>query len=134
MKKLISPTALLLAAFLLAAFLLAACAMPALAQSWSGEDFTLEVPQGMLQLGPELAEDDPAWALAGVGDAAAKLQDYADMGVLANFISEDGKTNITVMQRQSDYSQRVYDLALLTPEELEQVLVLLKKKHHLMLF
>ena len=117
MKKLISPTALLLAAFLLAA-----CAMPALAQSWSGEDFTLEVPQGMLQLGPELAEDDPAWALAGVGDAAAKLQDYADMGVLANFISEDGKTNITVMQRQSDYSQRVYDLALLTPEELEQVL------------
>lgn len=117
MKKLIS---LITALFTAASLVL--WAMPALAQTWGGEDFTLEVPEGMLRLGPELSEDDPAWALAGVGDAASKLKDYSDMGVLANFISEDGKTNISVMRRQSDYSQRIHDLTLLTPEELEKVL------------
>lgn len=118
MKKILS----LIAAFFLTAAVLSAASMPALADTWGSADFTLEVPEGMIHLSPELPEDDPAWALAGVGDAASKRQEYLDMGVLASFVSEDGKTVIAVMQRQNDYSKRIHSLELLTPEEQEQVL------------
>lgn len=91
--------------------------MAALAETWTGVDFTMEAPAGMYQLGPSLSEGDSLWALAGVADIQAKLKEYSDMGVLVNFLSEDHKTDINVMKKESDSAKRIHDLRLLSEEE-----------------
>ena len=107
---------------LLSLALLLSLTVPAFAEEWQSDDFTLQVPDGMYCLTPDLSEDDPAWALAGIADPAAKLQDFTEMGVLANFVSQDGETNITVMRRSSDYSVDIHNLSRLDEEKLDQVL------------
>ena len=92
--------------FIAALLLIAALPIGALAETWTGVDFTFEAPEGLYQLGPNLEETDPAWALAGVGDAAGKLEEYREMGVLVNFLSQDGATNISVMQKVSGRDSR----------------------------
>ncbi len=56
--------------FIAALLLIAALPIGVLAEAWTGVDFTLEAPENLYQLGPSLEETDPAWALAGIGDAA----------------------------------------------------------------
>ncbi|RKJ41612.1 YcxB family protein [Acutalibacter sp. 1XD8-33] len=107
---------------LLAVLLLVALPMPASAETWVGLDFTLEIPEGFYQLGPELEEEDPAWALAGVSDPSARLREYDEMGVLVNLIPKEGKANISVMQKESDTTKRVHDLTLLSEEERTELL------------
>ncbi len=111
MKKLVS--------LFLALLMLGALPMAALAETWGDADFTLQPPEGAYHLGPELPEDDALWALAGVADPAGELQNYAKAGVLAQFVTQDG-TVITVMKKESDINQSVYDLNLLTEEEKQQ--------------
>lgn len=107
---------------LIALLLAAALPIGAFAETWVGVDFTLEVPDGMYQLGPNMEETDPAWALAGVGDAAGKLEEYRDMGVLVNLLSEDGATDISVMQKEADQSRQIFDIRLLSGEEKDSFL------------
>lgn len=121
MGKKVSPLKKTLS-LLLALALLAALPVLVQADTWGTEDFTMDAPEGLYQLGPELPEDDPLWALAGVGDPASKLNDYREMGILANFISEDKQTSISVMRKVSDYSQQIHNLSLLSQEEQNQVL------------
>lgn len=106
-----------LTSFLLALLLIAAMPMAVSAETWTGVDFTFQAPEGLYQLGPNTEEIDPLWALAGVSDAAAKLEEYRDMGVLANFVSEDGATDISVMQKQADQSEKIFDIRLLSEGE-----------------
>lgn len=108
---------------LLAGLLLAAM-LPVMAgaETWVGVDFTLEVPENFYQLSPNLEEDDPVWALAGVSDPTAKQKEFSDMGVLVNLISKDGDTSISVMQKESDTTKRVFDLALISQEERAELL------------
>ena len=61
MRKIVSVLAALL--------LIAALPVMAPAEAWVGVDFQFEAPEGMYQLGPGIEENDPAWALAGVGEA-----------------------------------------------------------------
>ena len=103
--------------FIAALLLIAALPIGALAETWTGVDFTFEAPEGLYQLGPNLEETDPAWALAGVGDAAGKLEEYREMGVLVNFLSQDGATNISVMQKESEEGQQIFDLRLMEEED-----------------
>lgn len=106
---------------LVALLLILAIPIPTLAQAWTGEDFTLTPPEGAVQLSLYTPESDPAWALAGIGDVQSKLKEYQEMGVLVEFIGEEG--SVSVMKKESSYSQRIFDLNLLTQEELDQVLV-----------
>ena len=99
--------------FIAALLLIAALPIGAQAEAWTGVDFTLEAPENLYQLGPSLEETDPAWALAGIGDAAGKLEEYREMGVLVNFLSEDGATDISVMRKESEEGQRIFDLRLM---------------------
>lgn len=89
----------------------------AVAETWTELDFTMEAPEGMYQLSPNLREDDSLWALAGIADIQAKLKEYSDMGVLVNFLSEDRKTDINVMKKESDSAKQIHDLRLLSEEE-----------------
>lgn len=108
---------------LLLSITLALCLpLSAFAETWIGMDFTVEVPEGMYTLGPNTETEDPIWALAGIGDPGAKLKEYNEMGVLADFISQDGQTSISLLQKESSYSKGVFDLALLNEEELGEVL------------
>lgn len=107
---------------LLTVLLVLCLPLSASAETWVGLDFTIEVPEDMYILGPGTDANDPAWALAGVPDANAKLKEYDEMGVLADFVSPDGQTSITLLQKESSYSKSVFDLALLDQAELDEVL------------
>ncbi len=92
------------------------------AETWIGVDFTVEVPEGMYSLGPGTPASDPVWALAGIPDSNAKLKEYDEMGVLVDFVSQDGRTSISLLQKESSYTKNVFDLALLDQEGLDKVL------------
>ncbi len=100
----------------------AAISLTAGASTWETEDFTAQVPEGFYEFDQQTPADDPAWALAGVADPTAKLQEYQEMGALANFISEDGKLSILAMKKESSYSKQVYNLKELGEEERGEVL------------
>lgn len=102
---------------LLAFAIVATLPAAAFAESWVGVDFTLEAPDGMYQLGPSMEETDPGWALAGIGDPEAKLEEYREMGVLVNFISEDGATDIVVMQKEAKQAEQIFDIRLMSDSE-----------------
>ena len=114
MKKTIS--------LLLSLALLLSLSVPALAETWQTDEFSIEIPDGMYRLSSDLPEDDPAWALAGVADPSSKIQDYLDMGVLVNFVSQDKETSISLMKRTSDYAVQVHNLSLLDEEQRDKVL------------
>lgn len=117
------------AAALAAVLLFALLPLSAAAETWSADSLTLQVPEGVVQFGPSTPADDPSWALAGVGDPQQKLKDYQEMNVLADFITEDGKTSIQVMKKASDYAESVYNLSLLNEEEKQEVLSNLVKSN-----
>lgn len=110
------------AAALAALLLIALLPVAASAEAWATDDFTLQVPDGMFRFDLSTPVDDPSWALAGIADPEQKLKDYKEMDALVNFISEDGKTSVQIMQKESDYTKQVYSLALLTEEEREKIL------------
>ena len=107
---------------LLAALLVAALPVAAWAETWVGLDFTMEVPEGLYQLGPNLSQDDATWALAGIANVQDKLKEYDEMGVLVNFLSEDKTTDISVMQKESDSSKQIHNLRLLSDQERQEFL------------
>lgn len=104
-----------LTSFLLALLLIGAMPAAVSAETWTGVDFTFQAPEGLYQLGPNTQETDPVWALAGVGDVESRLKDYKEMGVLVNFL--DGPTDITVMQKETDDSKRIFDLRLMEEDD-----------------
>ena len=111
------------AAAFAAVLLFALLPLSAAAETFTGEGgLSLEVPEGMVQFGPSTPVDDPSWAMVGVGDPQQKLEDYQKMNVVADFITEDGKTSIQVMKKTSDYATSVYNLSFLNEEERQQVL------------
>lgn len=99
--------------FLMAFALAALMPLTAYAEQWVGVDFSFEAPEGLYRLGPNMDENDPAWALAKISDPSSKLKEYQDMGVLVNFLSEDGKTDIVLMQKESDQAKQVFDIRML---------------------
>lgn len=110
------------AALCAAVFLFGALPFTVFAQTWEGDGFTLEAPENMYRLGPDTDEEDPVWALAGVSDPSQRLKDYEEMNVLADFITEDGKTSVQVMKKETDYSRQIWNLSLLDEEQKQQAL------------
>lgn len=108
-----------IAVALAAVLLLAALSVTAAAETWSMEGITLQVPDGMYKFDSSTPVNDPAWALAGIGDPQTRLKDYGEMNALVNYVSEDGKTSIQIMKKESTYTSQLYNLDLL-PQEQEQ--------------
>lgn len=109
-------------AALLALVLLLALPLSAAAETFSTEDFTIEIPEGMYQFGPTTSVDDPSWALAGVADPTTKLQTYQDMHGIAELITQDGETSILIMQNQTDTTESIFSLRDLSEEDKEKFL------------
>ena len=109
-------------AALLALVLMLALPLTAAAQTFSTEEFTIEIPDGMYQFSLSTPVDDPSWALAGIGDPQSHLESYTDMHGIAEFISEDGGTSILVQQQESSQTKRIYNLGELSEEEKTQFL------------
>lgn len=111
------------AAVCLAILLFTVLGMPASAKTWSGDDFTMEVPEEFVYtLNQNSSIDDPVWALVGEGDPSARLTDFAEMNVLESFYTEDGSTNIIVMTKESTDSKNIFDLKNLGQEERDEFL------------
>lgn len=104
-------------AALLALALVLSLPFTAAAETFSTEDFSLEIPEGMYTFTPSTPVDDPSWALAGVADAQGKLEEYRDMGGVVEMVSEDGETSILLTQSTTDDSESIFNLEDLTEEE-----------------
>ena len=109
-------------AALLALVLMLALPFSAAAETFSTEDFTIEIPEGMYQFGPNTSVDDPSWALAGVADPTSKLQTYQDMNGIAELVTQDGETSILIMQNQNDTTEAIFSLRDLSEEDKHEVL------------
>lgn len=109
-------------AALLALVLMLALPLSAAAETFSTEDFTIEIPNGMYHFSPSTPVDDPSWALAGVANPEEKLQVYQDMNGIAELVTEDGKTSVLIMQSESDKSKQIFSLKDLTEEDRNQFL------------
>ena len=104
-------------AALLALALVLSLPFTAAAETFSTEDFSLEIPEGMYTFTPSTPVDDPSWALAGVADAQGKLEEYRDMGGVVEMVSEDGETSILLTQSTTEDSESIFNLEDLTEEE-----------------
>ncbi len=110
------------AAVLLAALLSILFSLSASAKEWQGSDFTFTVPEEFTYIfGPETSEDDPSWALAGIGDPAAMLQEYQQTGIVADLYGENGAI-LKVTQRTNSSVQDIFTLRGMSEEELSKFL------------
>ncbi len=106
--------AALLAAALLFVFLCPA----AQAKSWTESDFTFDVPEEFVYIIDRNTElDDPAWTLAGVADPMSRFQEFAELGIIGDLYTEEGKTNVMVIEKENDTIQSIYNLKDMTQQE-----------------
>lgn len=109
-------------AALLAAALAFCLPLAAAAETFSTEDFSLEVPEGMFQFTRSTPADDPSWALAGIAEPQDKLEEYQEMNGVLEMVSQDGEDHILVTQSASEESQEIFNLKYLSEEERAQFL------------
>lgn len=109
-------------AWIMALALAGALALAAAAQEWQGADFTFTLPQEVLYTFTRaVPSTDSSWALAGISDPSSTLQEYEDMGVIADCYTLDG-LNFKVMEKEGSTAQSLWDLAALSQEELDDFL------------
>lgn len=111
-----------LRAFILAAALLLLIPVSVHGAEWTGEDFTITIPDDVYIFTPETPVDDAAWALAGITDPRGTLETYSEMSAVAEIVSKDGQRSILLGSKSNDYAKQVYNLADLSQEEKNQVL------------
>ena len=92
-------------AALLALALVLALPFSAAAETFSTEDFTMEIPEGTYVFTPTTSTEDPNWAMAGVANPESELSTLAEMNGVAELVTEDGETTILVQQQESDQTQ-----------------------------
>lgn len=108
------------AAALFAVLLCTVLCLPASAAEWEGKDFTFTVPEEFVHsFGPQTPQDDPSWLLAGLSDPASLLQEYQDMGVIADFYTEDG-VSIKVREQESSTTNSIFSLKDMSEDELAE--------------
>ena len=99
---------------LLALALVLALPFSAAAETFSTEDFTMEIPEGTYVFTPTTSTEDPNWAMAGVANPESELSTLAEMNGVAELVTEDGETTILVQQQESDQTQAYFNLRYLT--------------------
>ena len=88
-------------------------------------EMDVHVPAGYYVLTPDMAENDGDFLLAGITDAASKIQEYRDNGIYLNLISEDQSVNISFFKKESTTNEQIYNLNDCSKEDQEYVLNLL---------
>lgn len=102
--------------------------LPASAEEWKNEEFAFTVPEEIVYtFSLSISEDDPSWALAGIGDPAAMREEYREMGVLADLYTEGRKINIKVLSKDNDTTKNIFHLQDMAQEERDQFLEKLVK-------
>ena len=90
---------------------------------WEGEDFRITLPEEVIySFSPEVSFDDPSWVQAGIGDPVSFLEEYKEMGVIADFYSEGRAENVRVLTNSNNGTQKMYDMKDLTEEERQDFL------------
>ena len=104
-------------AALLALALVLALPFSAAAETFSTEDFTMEIPEGTYVFTPTTSTEDPNWAMAGVANPESELSTLAEMNGVAELVTADGETTILVQQQESDQTQAYFNLRYLTEKQ-----------------
>lgn len=96
------------------------------AETWAYDDFTVEVPEGMMTFTPDTPISDPNWELAGISNPIETMEMYTDkdkgMNAIANFISPGGDVNVLVTRKESSDATSIHDLNLLSEEDYDAFL------------
>ena len=91
--------------------------------SWVGEDYKIALPEEIVYIfSPAVGSDDPAWVRAGIGDPAAILEEYQEMGIVADFYTEERAENVRVITKSNSSTENMYDMKDLTEEERQNFL------------
>ena len=104
-------------ALALALVLAGALALSAAAKEWTSSDYAFTYPEEDFPyvLSRGVMSTDPVWALAGISNPSSQLQEYEDMGVVADLHTMDGKS-IKVMEKDSATAKSLWNLADLSQE------------------
>ena len=87
-------------------------------ESWEGEDFKITLPEEIVYtFSPNVSSADPSWVQAGIGDPAAILEEYGEMGIVADFYTEGRKENVRVLINTNNSTQNMYDMKDLAEED-----------------
>lgn len=88
-------------------------------------EMEVHVPAGYYVLTPDMAENDGDFLLAGITDAASKIQEYRDNGIYLNLVSEDQSISISFFKKESTTNEQIYNLSDCSKEDQDYVLSLL---------
>ena len=108
-------------AALLALACLLALPLSASAETFSTEDFSVEIPQGTYIFESSTSADDPSWALAGLANPQEQLDTLREMNGVALLVTPDG-TNVLIQQNESDTSQQIFSLKDMSQEDRDSFL------------
>ena len=90
---------------------------------WKGEDYQITLPEEIRYVfSADMSSADPLWVQAGIGDPAAMLQEYEEMGVVADFYTEGRTENVRVLTNSNSSTENVYDLKDLDEEGRQSIL------------
>ena len=113
---------LLLIMFVLVLLAYPTCQVQAKVQDFSTFYLELNVPDDTIVLTKDTPNDDNQWYKAGITDPKTEKKGFASMGVQAILYDPDTNTTVRLLQKQSKDSREVFNLSLLSAEELTKFL------------
>lgn len=82
----------------------------------------LNVPDNTIILTKDTPDTDENWKAAGITDPKSEKDSINKMGVLAVLFDPDTKSTVRLMQKQSSKTKDIFNLSLLSEEELQEFL------------
>ena len=83
-------------------------------------EMTITVPEGATMLSMSTKFDDPLWQELNILSPYDKATDMIDNGIAAEIYGAKSGAIITVTAKETEMSKSIYNLNLLTDEELEE--------------
>ncbi len=87
-------------------------------QSFSNLYMEVTLPENVIILTPETSNMDPTWSEVGISDPASEKKTMEEMNVQAILYDPNTAATVRVMSKRNSDSEEVYNLSLLSDEEM----------------
>ncbi len=91
-------------------------------QDFPGLYIELNMPEDTVILTKDTPNTDEQWKAAGITDPKAEKETFNSMGVQAIFFDPNTKTTVRLLQKQTSETKSIFNLSLLSEDELENFL------------